>query len=50
MGKIIRADLYRYGAQTNLLKGLKKPGLDTYFSIEKHLNTNHILYLELFID
>ena len=45
MKYIIKSDLYRYGKQTSLLKGLKKPGF-RYMYFKRHLENNGRLSLK----
>lgn len=48
MNKIIRADLYRYGAETNILKGLKEPGFRYLYFLRRASGKNSFSILGLF--
>ncbi len=40
MNKIIKADLYRYGGETNIIKGFKEPGFRYLFFLRKASEKN----------
>lgn len=48
MNKIIRADLYRYGAENKTFKGLKEPGFRYLYFLRKASGKNKFSLLGLF--